>query len=290
MRKLELTTDLIGINGFCTYWGAGRSEYVLNEDSIEEDFKEKYTNIHPDYYWTYFDNQQYMADWSNAVHEYLDGKIYDAFRNKLDMEITYTAEGYSSPREYNFRGDWQIFDIDCTSFVPLLRYCLSREKEFEEFLRKNYTSYDGFLSFTSNNVYEWKLDIRADKMTAWGAAVRFFLEREGDFGEDDKYYIGEDMYYTNYVDYEPLDLFLEELRGGRINPADFTNDWQKALFERDICDSAQVVSEIKGMYLSGDSNEKIAAMLQEKYGEYPFENIIDKVFGEIESNNLKLEL
>jgi hypothetical protein len=290
MRKLELTTDLIGVGGFCTYHGAGNTEYTLHEDRIQEDFDNGDTDVHPDYYWMHFDNKKYTTDWNKKVQDYLEANLVSDFKRVLGMDIVYTDCGYSSPREYNFRGDWNLFDIECTSFVPLLRFCLSRQESFGKFLKENYTSYDGFLSFTSNNIKEWKLDIKADCMTAWGAAVRFFLQEESDMQEHDPFYVFHDMFYTEYVDYTALDQFIAELKDGSIDPTDFTEDWQKALFERDVCDSKGVTDDIHSMYLSGKSNEEIADILREKYGEYPFEKIISRVFGEIESNNLTLEL
>jgi len=137
MKKLELTTDLIGVGGFCTYHGAGNTEYTLHEDLIREDFKEGQTDIHPDYYWMHFDNTKYMKDWNEKVQDYLEANLVSDFKRVLGMDIIYTDCGYSSPREYNFRGDWNLFDIECESFVPLLRFCLSRQKAFGKFLKEN---------------------------------------------------------------------------------------------------------------------------------------------------------
>jgi hypothetical protein len=60
-----------------------------------------------------------------------------------------------SPREYNFANDQLDFDMEVDEDKMLRALdILENDKEFNEFLKAKYTSYDGFLSFTPNNYNE----------------------------------------------------------------------------------------------------------------------------------------
>lgn len=62
--------------------------------------------------------------------------------------------GISSPRYYNFTTDRLLIDMD-VDFDALKAWVLETEERregFNAYLKKNYTSYDGFCSFVDNNV------------------------------------------------------------------------------------------------------------------------------------------
>ncbi|MDP2720537.1 MAG: hypothetical protein Q8O75_01160 [bacterium] len=78
---------------------------------------------------------------------YILSELNCAFIKKLTFDGT-----FESPREYNFKTDVLDFTIEVvkTKLLNTLK-SLKNDKKFEEFLRENYTSYDGFMSFTPNN-------------------------------------------------------------------------------------------------------------------------------------------
>lgn len=298
-QKLELTTELVSMSGlFCTYHGYANSEYTLHEDMIEQDFEEGVTDIHPDYYWMHFDNKKYLEKINERTHEFMDEFLYDLLKDLFDIEIEYFAEGYNTPQFYNFRGDRHDFDIVADTFQPVLDYCLQHE-DFEEFLKDRYSSRDGFISFTSNNVEELMLDVEAGQMTAWGAVFSFVISKEVD--RDSLVYqvsevLGQDLLYTEFVDYKPLEDFLEELHSSRLDLMIVENDWQKALFEREI-GNLGLVKEMSYTMYKNHSVGEITDVLLEKLGmdaddhkRTIIESSVKSVFNEIESHNLKLEL
>lgn len=298
-QKLELTTELVSMSGlFCTYHGYASSEYILHEDMIEQDFEEGETDIHPDYYWMYFDNKKYLERINERVHEFMDEFLSDLLKDLFDIEIEYFAEGYNTPQFYNFRGDRHDFDIVADTFQPVLDYCLQHE-DFEEFLKDRYSSRDGFISFTSNNVEELMLDIKADQMTAWGAVFSFVISKEVDRDSLVSQVIevlGQDLFYTEFVDYKPLEDFLEELQSSRLDLMIVESDWQKALFEREI-GNLGLVKEMSYTMYKNHSVGEITDVLLEKLGmdaddhkRSIIESSVKSVFNEIESHNLKLEL
>jgi hypothetical protein len=71
-----------------------------------------------------------------------------------ELELSFTYKKIWSPKEYNFKTD----AIDCTAkFNPyrVLRWLNEYKEEFAEYVRRNFTSYDGFMSYYSNDIDEW---------------------------------------------------------------------------------------------------------------------------------------
>lgn len=80
---------------------------------------------------------------------YLLGKFT---RGKIISKIEFVE--IDSPREYNFRTDRLVLNIEYDERE--LMYLLQREKEdFDAYLRANWTSYDGFISFVANSYDEF---------------------------------------------------------------------------------------------------------------------------------------
>lgn len=231
MTTLKLSTNLIELDGlFCTYWGYGKSEYTLNEDMIEQDFEDGCTDVHPDYYWSHFDNKKYMEAWDECIQSALEDKLKEMFKYELDMDVEYIPAGYWSPREYNFGHDVNNFILEAEDFSRLISYCQAHDK-FEQFLKDNYTSYDGFLSCTANNLVEWREDIDNMEMTAYGAAITFLVQESlYDDLKNYAYEIFENLFYSEFVDYTQLDEFLAELDNNE--DVELDEEWKKAIVER----------------------------------------------------------
>lgn len=212
LTKLELSTNLLGLDGlYCTYHGLGRD--LIDSYQIDQDFKEGYIQYNSNYYWSNYDNSAFMDDWAKDVYNHVSDIIQDTFKHILGLDITLEYQGRWSPREYNFAHDIVNLDINCDAgFEKLINYCKNNSK-FPKFLKDNYTSYDGFMSHTSNRVDLLLEDAETDDMTAFGAMVRFLLSQECD--EDDFTYIEFETYYSEYfTGQEALDAVIEELKSG----------------------------------------------------------------------------
>jgi hypothetical protein len=95
-------------------------------------------------------------------HSDLMASIAKVYKNNEDFilselnipwikKVEFTGD-FSSPREYNFSTDTLNFTIE-VDYKELKKAVLDlkENKEFAEYLRENYTSYDGFWSYTPNN-------------------------------------------------------------------------------------------------------------------------------------------
>jgi hypothetical protein len=296
-KKLELTTGLVGMSGyFCTYHGYAGAEYVLHEDTIQQDFEEGLTDIHPDYYWRHFDNSKYMEVINKRTHEIMDEFLTDLFKHELDMDITYVADGYNCPQFYNFREDRHNFDIEADTFQPLIDFCINH-KDFPNYLKEKYSSRDGFISFTSNTVEEILEDLKVDQMTAWGALVSFFIDQHLD--EDSFTYeviekLGQDMLYTEFVDYTVLDAWMEDLKAGRIADCDLESEWQEALFDRYIGNHGLLRELVNDGYTTQSPEqvvEQFTKLLSLEESVRPLAlKAVEKMFAEIADQTLKLDL
>lgn len=106
-----------------------------------------------------------------------------------------------SPRFYNFRTDRLV--ISCMVDVPKLRAYAFKTKrnEFESYLKDNFTSYDGFISFvpnTPNKFKEWMKESE-NKQRAIDCLIEFYLLNTIDL--DHYHYELWDYAYTKHYEY-----------------------------------------------------------------------------------------
>ena len=125
-----------------------------------------------------FENETCEA-WVEAMKDNL-------FDNPIGLRIGKYTSLYS-PKYYNFSTDKISFEVE-VNLNELKKYCwVTCEKEFNDYLFKNWSSYDGFISFIPNNLSEykeeyklrndWKKDALIDIMIEW------YLLKFIDFGD-----------------------------------------------------------------------------------------------------------
>lgn len=90
-------------------------------------------------------------------------------------------KGLWSPSQYNWRTDRISFEIQC-DLRKLKKYCWKENAEnFDTFLRKNWSSYDGFISLIPNNLEDFKLRYKLDKNRLIDIMLEFYLLQNVDF-------------------------------------------------------------------------------------------------------------
>lgn len=178
MKKIILSTNYLGLNMFNSYSGYGDPEVTLQTDRINEDKEDGYIDYTEDDFWQNFDNNKYMEDLSVNVIDKVEDVLGDLFTYYLKVDapkITYY--GYHSPREYNFSTDEFYFEFESNYIGYILRTCLSADNrdDFEQFLKGNYTSYDGFISFIPNSVKDFTKEFLQGAETVIGVALEFLI-------------------------------------------------------------------------------------------------------------------
>jgi len=149
--KYNLNTNLIPIfsGTYETIWQPNEFDDEGNELNIDYDHKDLMKSIV-----TIFKENE------NYILKELQEKA--SFIKKIVFTNT-----FSSPREYNFNTDTIDFDltINKKELNKVLKD-LEHNQDFKNFLKENYSSYDGFMSFTPNNYNEIKENIENNGMEA----------------------------------------------------------------------------------------------------------------------------
>jgi|SRR3990172_3255987 len=164
--KYTLNTNLIPLfrGTYNTEWDVCETDDEGNEQEVEYDFKELMASIAQ----AYQKNEAYILSELNCP---------------FIRSIHFTGGTYS-PREYNFRTDELDFTVDIDEKKLRISMEALRDNpdfaDFAKFLRDNYTSYDGFWSFTPNNfknLYE-AITKHGDEHDQALSAIITYLARE----------------------------------------------------------------------------------------------------------------
>lgn len=125
----------------------------------------------------------------------------------LNIKVTY--QSLSSPKYYNFTNDSinVRYRLGKDSANLLNEYLLKNYDAFTIYIKDHFTSYDGFMSWYSNNVSDWlnTKEYTNEKLhLTFGTMLEFYFENEG-YNQEDLYYACDGVY---------LDGTLKEGIGG----------------------------------------------------------------------------
>ncbi len=194
--KANLNTNLFPIINVGMYYSPISPESVFDDYCINEDFEENASPYNADQFWGNFDFDKYKAKIKEIAADFLSYQIDDENGNEIKIEA---GELYS-PKYYNFDTDNIELIVEFDKF-KLLEYIKTDIDNFNVFLKDNYTSYDGFHSFTANNVALWYDDYKNDENTAIGALLTY-LFKDTDYKDDFYNYVFENMpYYDEFYKY-----------------------------------------------------------------------------------------
>ena len=145
------------------------TDYYLAEALADEDTPDK---VEVDY-----DFNEFTKVAGEACVDSLNDELYSH-----DVIIDMNYAGMHSPRYYNYETDKVLIDVDY-NFIALVKYCRHTNKDkFNQYLKDNYTSYDGFISFVENSVEgffekDW---FNSHKNMAVQVMIEFYLTNEID--------------------------------------------------------------------------------------------------------------
>lgn len=194
--KANLNTNLFPIINVGMYYSNISPETIFDDYFINEDFENGDSEYNSDQFWDNFDNDKYKTKIQELAADFLTYEIDDNNGNEIKIEA---GELYS-PKYYNFDTDNIELTVEFDK-VKLLEFIKKDIDNFNKFLKDNYTSYDGFLSFTANNVALWYDDYQNDENTAIGALLTY-LFKDSEYQESFNLYVYENIgfysdYYTN---------------------------------------------------------------------------------------------
>lgn len=126
-------------------------------------------------------------DWVDAMNDNFD-------ENPLEMELKYI--GMWSPKYYNYSTDKLNLEVK-VNLAKLKKFCWKDNRdEFDEYLNKHWSSYDGFISFIPNNVREFEEEYRIRSDWKHDSLIDIMIE----------FYL---LKYVNFDDVE-MDCFENE--------------------------------------------------------------------------------
>jgi len=156
---LELV-DVSMYNGFCS------PDWLIIDSSIEIDYVEG-EQATPEQYWENFSFDKYKAWVFKKASEYLIDTVLPEAKETPFGIISITSKSIWSPREYNFDTDRLMFDLEVEDDIVdriehYLKWSCTDLDLFKKYLKINFTSRSGFVSFISNNLETFLQDLHND--------------------------------------------------------------------------------------------------------------------------------
>lgn len=188
-------------------WLFNDNEFTENQKGFcEELIKRHYMDIVKENY------TEYEIDVAKAVCEFLTEKVTEMLGTKVEFEF----QNIYSPKYYNYRNDSINVKLNCDTDVfmkNLLKYIKNHLADFKEYIESNYTSYDGFMSYYSNDVNDWLKNEYNDHEI--GSMLEFALRSHYDDIETDMmYFVLENVYACSYTELQ--DNFKELIDDNKL--------------------------------------------------------------------------
>lgn len=167
--------------------------YNINEVRNQKGLPDvDYDKIDFDYSGYYKEKAEYCCHW-----------VEQEMRS-LGFDCTIEFEQVNSPREYNFSND----SIHCKVSIDidnLIDYATKNWLEFSEYIKENYSSYDGFISFRSSDAQTWLNEIINKEEHSVGSLMHFILNNEIEDAQWEMYHHGiGDMHGLVATNYDEL--------------------------------------------------------------------------------------
>ena len=176
--KANLNTNLFSIINVGMYHGQLNPENMFDDYQINEDRANGDIFYNSEYFWNNFNSVAYKK----AVESIAKSFLNDKFENN-GITITIKGGDLYSPKYYNFSDDG--IDLKVTyNKAKILQFAFGNSEQFNQYLKENYSSYDGFTSFTANNYTEWLIDFKNNKDQAIGAVLTYIFNDELSYYQD----------------------------------------------------------------------------------------------------------
>ena len=253
--KAHLNTNLFPIISVGMYCSPLAPESIFDDYQINQDKQDGYIYFDAEYFNDNFQNDLYEEAVQERANYFLSGS-HEA--NGIEIEIK-TGQIYS-PSYYNFATDQIDLEVKFNK-TKVLKYAKDHQGELDYFLRKHFTSYDGFYSHTANNYQDWLQDFKDNNVQSIGAVLTFiFVDELDDFRQGFYELCNSELYYNEFVDTTSIDA-------------------EQKLVENYVCQNYQTfnledIEELDLEFLGLDAIYKIASLK----------------LAEIESNTFELEL
>ena len=227
MKKQSISTFLPIFNGFYNTIFDSTSQIDNEVYSINQERKDRGLS-QIDYEALRFDNSNYEIAVSKELCKILESELSDYV-----TKIAY--ESLKKPKTYNFSND--SIDVIIEPKVKAIKsFIYANIEDYKTYLKKRYTSYDGFYSWYNNNFDSWKTDTNdftnfSKNEHILGSILEFIAIKEG---------------ITEYTLYENLEVYVTE----------FIENYQ-SLLDLPSCNKCNNIIEDKEVLKAKDKYFKI---------------------------------
>lgn len=204
LNTMKVVTWLPVFSGFYgTIWETdGAEENELDEINRQRQQAGKPEISWDDVVWSF---KEYREGVVEGITRYIEHDL-----KKMGLVSAVVFQELRSPREYNFTNDSINVEIKLTkkNAVKIGEYLNANKTAFEKYLRDRYTSYSGFFSSYSNDVYSWlgDLDGALTHQHKLGAILDFILLNENvdDYEQEIYEHLSSNGSYLYAVNFEEL--------------------------------------------------------------------------------------
>ena len=243
MSIFELSSNLFPIVNVGMYTNdVCDSDLLIDTYSIDNDFNEGLISYDVDTFWSNFDNNKFKAvileRATNFITDNVKPLLVDLGLGIIDIKVI----DIHSPKFYNWSTDTLNFDLITDdkftdNIIDVINNLEGHElADLSSFLKDNYTSYDGFISFTDNNVDDLIDSINAGEEREIGAFLTWYwnwTDSDYECGNWECYLNDEFPMYDNFL----TDDFINECNEIRDYIVEFTKDNYSRLSRTAIIDA-----------------------------------------------------
>lgn len=244
---------------------------MLNKDIVIEDLTREFTNEEKEnefyigllskYYndekVVHIDYANYMANVGHLICEYLNDVLYMIFD---EVSIKYVC--VNSPKYYNYSNDKIEVELKCDeeNLIKELKAYINKHREsFKAYLKANFTSCDGFISFYSNSIVEWLNKSEYDSVEI-GSMIEFVLyDYNGKIYDDMFYYV-----YENINSYDVI-MLSKKFIDNKCSIINKGEEYIKLLNQRKEYESMVTMNKALKERLNKSQNEITEILYQEVY-------------------------
>jgi len=150
-----------------------------------------------------YDVEGYQESIANGLCKEMSS-ILDGFISNIEYKNVH------SPKYYNYSNDRVIFNasISQENYENISKFLELKHEGFSSFIAENFTSYDGFCSFHSNKIEDWKNCWLEDEIKRSYVISFIFIKKFMDDGDEDinlpLYYLLEDYQQSSITNYDEL--------------------------------------------------------------------------------------
>lgn len=243
MSTFELSTNLFPIVNVGMYTNQiCDSDLLIDTYAIDNDFNEGLISYDADTFWSNFDNDKFKVVILKRATDFITDNVKPLL---IDLGIGITdikVIDIHSPKFYNWSTDSLNFDLVTDdkftdNIIDVINNLEPNElNDLSKFLKNNFTSCDGFISFTDNNVDDLIESIKSGEEREIGAFLTWYWNwTDSDYESGNwEWYLNEEFpMYDEFL----TDDFINECNEIRDYIVEFTKDNYSRLSRTAIIDA-----------------------------------------------------